>query len=396
VRVLLITDWNRAHGGAEGYMSWLRAGLAAAGDEVRLLTSSAGSAADGTADYVAFGSSQPLAQAFLQIANPFAAARVRQAVREFRPTVVLVNMFAHHLSPAALFALRGERFILLVTDYKCVCPLGWKVLPDGSRCSTRAGWVCHSGGCLGLAHWLRDQPRYALLRSAVKGVARVLASSHAVVHELAAAGIAAERFPLAAPAPAPDYRHSPAAAPRFLFCGRLDFEKGVSLLLRAFARVCPRIGSAELRIAGRGPLHASLTRLAAELGVERHTTFTGWLDPPQVEEQLAQAWALVAPSLTAEAFGLVALEAIFRGVPVIASAAGGFKENVEHGRSGLLFPSGDETALADALLAVAERRVFPALTLPPDVVRQARARYALDRHIERLRQILREEGKRRD
>ncbi|MBI2835827.1 MAG: hypothetical protein HYX76_15510, partial [Acidobacteria bacterium] len=50
LRVLLVTDWMPAPGGTEAYTSWIRAGLTAAGDEVRLLTSSAGSAAHGTAD----------------------------------------------------------------------------------------------------------------------------------------------------------------------------------------------------------------------------------------------------------------------------------------------------------------------------------------------------------
>ena len=53
MRVLLVTDWNRGQGGAEAVMAALRDGLRGAGDEVGLLTSSAGTAGDGTADYVA-------------------------------------------------------------------------------------------------------------------------------------------------------------------------------------------------------------------------------------------------------------------------------------------------------------------------------------------------------
>jgi hypothetical protein len=56
VRVLLITDWLPGVGGAERYITAVRDGLRAAGDEVRLLTSSAGTAGDGSADYRAFGS----------------------------------------------------------------------------------------------------------------------------------------------------------------------------------------------------------------------------------------------------------------------------------------------------------------------------------------------------
>ena len=51
MRALLITDWMASSGGAESYVTWVRDGLRAAGDEVRLLTSSAGTAGDGSAEY---------------------------------------------------------------------------------------------------------------------------------------------------------------------------------------------------------------------------------------------------------------------------------------------------------------------------------------------------------
>jgi hypothetical protein len=114
MRILLITDWNRGRGGAEDYIAGLRQGLVQAGDQVRLLTSSVGTAGDGQADYIAYGTERIAAQAFLQVANPFAIATVHRAVREFRPDVAVVNMFAHHLSPAALLPLSGTPSILLV------------------------------------------------------------------------------------------------------------------------------------------------------------------------------------------------------------------------------------------------------------------------------------------
>ena len=71
MRVLLVTDWYPSHGGSEAYMASLRNGLRATGDDVRMLTSSVGSI-NGTADYVAFGTERLMAQALLQIVNPFA------------------------------------------------------------------------------------------------------------------------------------------------------------------------------------------------------------------------------------------------------------------------------------------------------------------------------------
>ena len=382
----MVTDWNRGQGGAEAYIGWLRSGLRQAGDEVQLLTNSAGSAGDGTADYVAYGTERVAAQALLQIANPFAVRAVRQAIRVFRPEVAFVNMFAHHLSPAIFHAMRDVPVVLLVSDYKCVCPIGSKLLPDDSICTVRAGWVCHTAGCVSLPHWLRDQPRYALIRSAVGSAARVVTCSECVRSELQRSGIDSECIYLPVSQPGPGYARSPTPDPRILFVGRLDREKGVEQLLLAFARVSSANSRATLRIAGRGPERGRLEALARDLRVERQVAFLGWLEPAEVERELSAAWVLAAPSLWAEPLGLVALEAIVRGVPVVASTIGGFAETVEEGLSGMLVPNGDVAALADRLIAILDRRLF-ARGIREEVVRRVSDRHDMTRHIVRMRSI---------
>jgi glycosyltransferase involved in cell wall biosynthesis len=390
MRVLLVTDWNRGLGGAEASIAWLRDGLRAAGDETCLLTSGAGTAGNGTADFVAFGTEHVVAQTFLQIENPLAYLTARRAVREFRPDVAWVNMFAHHLSPAVLRALRQVPTVLMVSDYKCVCPLGSKLLPDGSLCQSRAGWSCREAGCVSLPHWLRDQPRYALIRSELRHVTRVVAISRWVRRELAAAGITADVLLSPVPSPAPGFQRAPSTDPLFVFCGRLDREKGVALLLRAFARVYAETPQIRLRIVGQGPQRASLDNLARELGISSAVQFLGWMSTAQIENQLREAWASVVPSLWAEPLGLVATEAIVRGVPVIASVSGGLAEIVEHGVSGLLFPNNDEAALADALRSVASGRVFAERTLPSSVVHRVQEAFNLELYVQRVRGILAE------
>lgn len=390
MRILLATDWNSGRGGAEAQAAALRDGLEAAGDSVRLLTSSAGSAGDGRAEYIAYGSNHRAAQALLQIVNPFAVTRARQAVREFAPDVALVNMFAQQLSPAFLYALAGVPIVLAVSDFKCVCPMGTKLLPDGSLCTQRAGRVCLTSSCVGTLHWLRDRPRYALLRLGLRRVARIVACSEWVRAVLAADGIPAEVILLPVRAPGPSYRRTPSATPTLLYCGRLDVEKGLPLLLRAFTRVRAQVPDVRLRIVGHGPLLGALTRLARDLGSDAAVTFAGWLEPAQVEAELAQAWALVAPSLWAEPLGLVAPEAILRSVPVVASASGGFGETVSDGHTGLLFPNGDESALVERLLRIVRREVFASHAIAPELVAATADRHAIGRYVARIHALFRD------
>jgi glycosyltransferase involved in cell wall biosynthesis len=390
MRVLLVTEWVRARGGVEAYTTWLRTGLEAAGDEVRLLTSTVGSAGDGLAEFRSWGTERQAGQAFLQVVNPFAVAQVRRALRVFRPDVALVNSFASHLSPAILRPLRAVPTVLSLHDYKVVCPTGCKLLPSGQRCQVRAGTVCWRSGCLSLPHWLRDQARYALIRAGLRSADRIVVGSRWMQEELSRNGVQAEHVPLPIPPPGASFRRRPTAAPTFLFCGRLRAEKGVPLLLRAFARLHEDTPAARLRIVGRGPDGPAIASLISSLALGEAVTMLDWLDPAALEAQLVDAWALVAPSLWAEPLGFVALEAIVRDVPVIASELGGFGESIERGTTGLLFPNGNETALYEHMRGVSRREAFPTHSLPVDARHRVADRHDLGRHVERVRGIFRE------
>jgi glycosyltransferase involved in cell wall biosynthesis len=387
VRVLIVNDWVRVEGGAEGYVRWLRGALEQAGDEVRLLTASSGSAAGGTADYVARSSERPIAQAALQVANPFAVSAMRRAVREFRPDVVLGVMFEMHLSPAVLLAA-GAPVVLSVMYYKPFCPNGLKLLPSGERCTMRAGAVCRRTGCTGLAHWLRDRPRYHLIRSCLTGARAVVTCSEWMRSELLREGVPSTVLPPPAVAPAEGFVRVPSREPSFVFVGRLAREKGVASLLHAFALLRQSQTDARLVLVGDGPERASLEVLARELGLEEHVSFRGLVTAHRIDSEFANPWGLVVPSLWAEPFGIVALEGVVRRVPVIVSAGGGLEEIVCEGSSGLTFPAGDASALAERLARIASGTAFPTHVLDPAVAEEARERHDPHDHLARMRGVL--------
>jgi len=385
----------RHAGGAERYVAQLRAGLAAAGDQVRLLTSSAGTAADGTADEVAWGSESLVAQSVLQLANPSAWRRASSLRRRFAPQVVFVGMFANHLSPAIFAAFRGLPVFFAATDFKVVCPTFAKVLPSGATCEVREGRACLKSGCLSPLHWLREQPRYALIRRALRGTARVLACSEFVRGELARNGISADHLALPVEPPGPAFRRAPANDPTFVFAGRLAAQKGVLPLLAAFSRLRRELPAARLRYLGDGPQRAELIDAARAPELRGAVEVIPWQAGPRVEEFFRDAWAVVQPTRGPEPLGLVALEAIVRGVPVIATRNGGFLETIEQGRSGLLVGDGDDDELLSALRSVASREAFPDHRLDSALVARVAARHSLSGHVTSLRALFAEEVARR-
>jgi rhamnosyl/mannosyltransferase len=152
--------------------------------------------------------------------------------------------------------------------------------------------------------------------------------------------------------PEPWNRITPSLDGPFLFVGRLVPYKGLGVLLEAVARV----PDCKLIIVGEGPLESPLRSRVADLGLDGRVIFVGPMDESGVAQHLARARALVLPSVDAsETFGLVQLEAMAAGVPVVASdLPTGVREVGVRGLTCHLVPPGDAEALARVLAALGE------------------------------------------
>ena len=138
---------------------------------------------------------------------------------------------------------------------------------------------------------------------------------------------------------------------QLLYAGRVVKQKGVATLVRALALLPPQ---ARLTIDGRGAAAEvdQLTALAVELGVADRVSFEV-SSRSQLAGRYRAADVVVVPSEWAEPFGLVPLEAMACGTPVVATGTGGSGEFLADGVNCLLFPPGDPRALAQAVIRLA-------------------------------------------
>jgi glycosyltransferase involved in cell wall biosynthesis len=138
---------------------------------------------------------------------------------------------------------------------------------------------------------------------------------------------------------------------RLLYVGRIDPRKGVDKPIRAL----PELPEVALEIVGGGPQADvdDLVELARSLGVEDRVTFTGPVEPADLPERYAAADAVVFPVLWSEPWGLVPLEAMAMGRPVIATGRGGSAEYLVDGQNALLYDGDDVAGLADRVRRVA-------------------------------------------
>jgi glycosyltransferase involved in cell wall biosynthesis len=144
-----------------------------------------------------------------------------------------------------------------------------------------------------------------------------------------------------------DVNGGPAANENILgFVGRLVDQKGCDVLIEAMPKVLAHHPHTRLRVVGDGPDRARLEALSRRLDVARAVDFVGYR--PTSAALLADVDIVVVPSRY-EPFGIVAVEAMASGRPVVASAVGGLAEIVDGGKTGLLVPPGDPDRLAGAL-----------------------------------------------
>lgn len=264
--------------------------------------------------------------------NPTAAREAGRAAAEFAPDVAHVHNTWFSLSSSVLAAIhrRGVPVVTTVHNYRLSC-LNGQLYRDGAVCvdcvgrnplpgvrhscyrdSTLSSVAVAAAVSLGRSadFWQRQVTRFVVMTD----FARTL---------LTTIGVAPEKVwvkPHFALDPGPR-SEPPSASPTVVYVGRLSEEKGIRDLLEAWRRA--HTGDLELVVVGDGPLRPRL-----EAALPGRVKLVGWLPADQVRETLLSARALVFPSVWYETFGVVLIEAMAAGLPVLASRIAGVPEVV--------------------------------------------------------------------
>lgn len=133
------------------------------------------------------------------------------------------------------------------------------------------------------------------------------------------------------------------------FVGRLVNEKGVHVLLNAIPKILRNYNDVKFVIAGKGPCLNNLMEASRQLNISNRIYFTGFVSEEVLLKLYKCSDIAVFPS-TYEPFGIVALEGMVAGIPVVVSDTGGLNEIVEHREDGMKFYSGNSNSLADCII----------------------------------------------
>jgi len=351
MRILIAAERIGRAGGMERYLEIVLPALVARGAQVHVLARELGTLPRGvTGERIGWADEHDA---------PASAARadVLRALAAFAPDVAV----AHNVMDAGIVEAlaAAPRVAYHVHDHRAFCPNGDRVFPRSGRiCTLPLGRPCavHSltDGC---AYGPRRRTltlirRRERLRDAIAAAQTVVTASHyvadrALQNAIPRVALTVIPLPLADDAYAV-HPHAPARG-TIVFAGRIVPQKGLASLVRAVASIPPKRRPA-VRAFGEGPALAEVRVEAKRLGVALHAA--GAVSHAALRSAMDGAALIALPSLWAEPFGYVGLEALARGRPVVAYDVGGVRAWLDDGANGVAVEAGDERALGAALDAL--------------------------------------------
>lgn len=331
MKILMVTEWHPSTiGGIQRHVRELSAHLMKKGFEVAILTKANSKKINATENKYAFPiiEVEPITP-IQSIITPPSLSKLKKAIEDYSPDII----HAHHaFTPMPLLALyMAEKMKMpkILTNHS---------IAGNSKDSLLTLMSCK--GLIFLRYFISKADKIiSVSKSAAKFMENLLGNK--VENIIIPNGVDVNRFK-------PSRREEDKAT--ILFVGRLVHRKGVQVLIKAFSKVVKKIPEAKLIIVGEGYMKPLLQIQVKKLRLNGKVKLLGKVADSELPKIYQEATLVVIPSLYRESFGMVALEAMASGKPVIATKVGGLPEIIRDGRNGFLIPPGDHKELAEKII----------------------------------------------
>jgi glycosyltransferase involved in cell wall biosynthesis len=284
------------------------------------------------------------------IHNGAAIRNISIMLSQEKPQVAHLHNIYHQITPAVIPVLKetGVKIVLTLHDFKLLCP-SYYMIADERMCNDCKGRHFYyaalrrcKDGSLPKSALLTVEAYWHKLMRSYDMVDLFLAPSRFMAGMMAQYRIDSEKIEfLPNGIDTSQYRPSYADRDYILYFGRLSKEKGLDTLLSAYKAL--KVGM-PLKIVGTGPYEDTLRMQYPE------AEFAGYRSGNDLKRLIAEASFTVVPSECAENCSMAILESMAYGKPVVGSNIGGIPEQIEDGKSGLLFEKGNADDLGKKML----------------------------------------------
>ncbi len=382
VKVLQVISTGYAAGGAETMLVKINSYLLARGYSVKILASDLGADKEHFNDYTfkRINSVVPLKFLFT-LFNPSSFFVLKRILQEYKPDIIHLHMM-YQITPSALLLLKKYPTVLTLHGREVFLRklLIWCLKPANFKKEVYHTQNLNMTGKLTYFYFAHIQK--VLYNLAFKNVDVFLAPSR-YMQKMARTDVS----PIICLPNFIELRqfHEVQHNYNLLFVGRLETIKGVEFLIQAIPFIIKVFPQTTLTIVGEGSHQADLFKLTQKLRLEEHIRFIGWVDNKDLDTYYEKASLVVVPSIWAETFGLVILEAMSAGRPVIGTNVGGIPELIEEGVNGYLVAPGNPAQIAEKVI-----KLFAQEKLLTELGRNARRKaeeFRVENHLEHLEKI---------
>jgi glycosyltransferase involved in cell wall biosynthesis len=344
VKVLEIISLGYVAGGAENIIAKINPYLLDKGHSVKILASDIGTDKQHFNDYTfkSINHAGPLKLLFF-LFNPSAFFTLRKILQEYQPDIVHLHTM-NQLGPSILFLLKKYPTVMTLHGPESFLRnlLPWFLLPVHFKQRSYDQKDLTLAGKF--TYFYFNSIQKVLYTIGLKHVDIFIAPSKYMQH-LAEVDVS----PIIH---VPNFIELRTFHPlkhnyNLLFVGRLEQVKGVEFLIQALPLIIQAFPHTTLTIVGDGSTKANLLELTTRLQLEHYVHFAGWIENKDLDRYYEQASIVVVPSAYAEAFGIVILEAMSVGRPVIATRVGGIPEIVDDGVDGYLVEPSNAAQIAE-------------------------------------------------
>lgn len=385
MKILQIISVGYAAGGAETYLFKINSYLSEKGYIIKTLASDVGADKEHFNDFTfkSASSAGPLKIFFFSF-NPSSFFVLKKILKEYKPELIHLHAM-HEITPSVLFLLKKYPTVITMHGSETFLStlLLWSLKPENFK---QRIYDKKNLNLIGrFTYFYFNSIQKFLYRIAFKNVDIFITPSK-YLQNIAKADVS----PIIHLPYFIELRKFYELTNNYnlLFVGRLERIKGVEFLIQAASSIVKAFPQTTLTIVGDGREKTYLLNLTKKLQLEKHVQFLGWIGNKELDAYYKKASIIVVPTVSSEAFGLVILEAMRVGRPVIGTNVGGIPEIIDDGVNGYLVEPENPEQIAEKVM-----KLFSEEKLLKELGRNARKKaeaFSIEKHVDHLGKIYEE------
>lgn len=372
MKILFINDNHQHTGGAETYLFDLMSALRSKEVQIYFFSMSSEKKSDDefSCIYLDIRKNRILDHFCRNYFNPFLYHELRKKIRKNKPDIIHLNNISKYQNSIVLAALKEKvPLIQTIHDIRVVCPIGTGVKVDVKVCDGGLGIKCLINKCLRMKSYIYLFYPWKIRQLLNRyGIRYFIVLSNSFKNILESKGWRNIIF-------MPFFINYKACNNKIntrkdlLFVGSLIDIKGLQYLIKSMPKIIKQFPESKLHIVGDGSEKTKYETIVKDLRLQNNIIFHGKVPNEKVINFYKKSFLFIMPSICIETFGLVGLEAMASGLPVIGSNIGGIPEWLEDGKTGFLVEPGNIEQISNNII-----RILSDEKLANDLAENARKR----------------------